>query len=93
MRGQGSIRVYGLAVAAQVGLILVSFVYAGMAIPTGASWLAGMAEPLAFGIVTITFPTVGVVVLIRRPSNLAGRLLCVMGLGWALANAATSFAN
>ena len=84
---------FGLAVAAQVGLILISFLYAAMSIPPGVPWLAGMAESLAFGIVTLTFPAVGAVVLIRRPSNLAGRLLCVMALGWALANAATSFAN
>jgi len=84
---------FGLAIAAQVALIVISFVYAAMSIPPGVPWLAGMAESLAFGIVTLTFPAVGAAVLLRRPSNLVGRLLCVMALGWALANAATGFAN
>lgn len=84
---------FGFAIAAQVGLILVSFVYAAMSIPPGVPWLSGMADSLAYGIVTLTFPAVGAVLLLRRRSHLVGRLLCVIAVGWALANAATRFAN
>jgi hypothetical protein len=83
----------GLAIAAQVGLILASLVFSALSIPPGTSWSAALAEPLAFGIVTLAFPTVGAVVVLRRPSHPVGRLLSVVALGWSLANGASSYAT
>lgn len=83
----------GLAIVAQFGLVIASFVFSAMSVPTGTSWIAAMAEPLAFGTVTLTFPTVGAVVLLRRPSHPIGRLMSIVALGWALGNASSRFAQ
>jgi hypothetical protein len=80
-----------LAVVAQFGLILISLILAAFSLPPGASLAEGLAEPLAFGVVTLAFPTVGAICLLRRPSQPVGWLLSVVALGWALANAATGY--
>ena len=64
-----------------------------MSVPRGSSLAGALAEPLAFGVVTLAFPTVGAICLLRRPSQRVGWLLCVVGLGWALANAGTGYAK
>lgn len=83
----------GLAIVAQFGLVIASFVLSAMSVPPGTSWIATIAEPLAFGIVTLTFPTVGAVVLLRHPSHPIGRLMSIVALGWALGNAGSRFAQ
>jgi hypothetical protein len=82
-----------LAIVAQFGLILISLVLAALSLPPGISLAEGLAEPLAFGVVTLAFPTVGAICLLRRPSQPVGWLLSVVALGWALANAATGYAQ
>jgi hypothetical protein len=82
-----------LAIVAQFGLILISLIFAGWSLPSGTSLAEGLAEPLAFGVVTLAFPTVGAICLLRRPSQPVGWLLSVVALGWAMANAATGYAR
>jgi hypothetical protein len=82
-----------LAIVAQFGLILISLVLAAWSLSPGTSLAEGLAGPFAFGIVTLAFPTVGAICLLRRPSQPVGWLLSVVALGWALANAATGYAQ
>jgi len=52
--------------------------------PTTGSWGAGLVSQLAFVGVVLSFPLVGLVVLLRQPRNRIGWLLEGVGLAWAL---------
>jgi hypothetical protein len=82
-----------LAIVAQFGLILASLILTALSMPPGASLAEGLAGPLAFAVLTVTFPTVGAICLLRRPSQPVGWLLSVVALGWTLANAAGGYAK
>jgi hypothetical protein len=82
-----------LAIVVQFGLILISLVLAAWSLPPGTSLAEGLAEPVAFGVVTLAFPTVGAICILRRPTQPVAWLLSVVALGWALANAATGYAQ
>jgi hypothetical protein len=82
-----------LAIAAQFGLILISLILTGLSLPPGTSLVEGLAERILFGIVTLAYPTVGAICLLRRPSQPVAWLLSTVGVGWAIANAATAYAQ
>ena len=81
------------AIAVQFALIAASLILAMLANASSQSAAGDLVGSLAFGIGTLAFPTVGALILIRRPSQLVGRLLGVVALGWALANAGSAYAS
>jgi energy-converting hydrogenase Eha subunit C len=82
-----------LAIIAQFGLIIASLALTSMSPLQDASLGEGLAERLAFGVVTLAFPAVGAICLLRRPAQKVGWFLSVIALGWAIANAATGYAQ
>jgi hypothetical protein len=82
-----------LAIVSQFGLVLASLILSAFSLPPGASLAEVLAEPFLLGVVTLAFPTVGAICLLRRPTQRVGWLLGIMALGWALANAATGYAR
>ncbi|MGH2451963.1 MAG: hypothetical protein ACRDGE_11995 [Candidatus Limnocylindria bacterium] len=81
------------AIVAQFALIVASLILTGLSHALGTTVAADLVVPVAFGVVTLTFPAVGALVLIRRPAQRVGWLLSVVALGWALANAASAHAE
>ena len=82
-----------LAIAAQFGLIVISLILTELSLTPGTPLVEGLAERILFGVVTLAYTTVGAICLLRRPSQPVGWLLSTVGLGWALANAATAYAQ
>jgi hypothetical protein len=82
-----------LAIAAQLGLVLASLILPALSLRPGASLVDVLAQPLLLGIVTLSFPAVGAICLLRRPAQRVGWLLSVAAFGWAVANAATGYAR
>ena len=82
-----------VAIAAQLGLALASLILPTWSLAPGASLAEVLAQPFLFGVVTLCFPAVGAICLLRRPAQRVGWLLSVAAFGWALANAATGYAR
>jgi hypothetical protein len=80
-----------LAIAAQFGLIVISLILTELSLTPETPLVEGLAERILFGVVTLAYTTVGAICLLRRPSQPVGWLLSTVGLGWALANAATAY--
>ncbi len=58
-----------------------------------ASWGSSLLGEYAFAVVVLSFPLVGLAVLVRQPRNRVGWLLEVVGLSWALPGLVYAYAH